>query len=71
MGSRTHGQRGIMINTADKKTVNHKNSQKVSFGSYRGPLQIPTDIGPMSSTLHAINGQFMFWPKNNQLLKWL
>ena len=35
-----------------KKTVNHKTSWKVSFGSYRGPLQIPIDIGPMSLTLH-------------------
>ena len=26
------------------------------FGSYRGPLQIPIDIGPMSLTLHAVNG---------------
>ena len=24
-----------------EKTINHKTSQKVSFGSYRGPLQIP------------------------------
>ena len=29
-----------------EKTVNRKNSWKVSFGSYRGPLQIPIDIGP-------------------------
>ena len=46
-----------------EKTVIRKTSQKVSFGSYRGPLQIPIDIGPMSSTLHAINGQFVFWPQ--------
>ena len=44
-----------------EKTVNHKTSWKVSFGSYRGPLQIPIDIGPMSSTLHAVNGRFVFW----------
>ena len=29
-----------------EKTVNHKTSRKVSFGSYIGPLQIPIDIGP-------------------------
>ena len=46
-----------------KKTVNRKTSQKVSFGSYRGPLQIPIDIGPMSSTLHDINGRFVFCPE--------
>ena len=46
-----------------KKTVNHKNSWKVSFGSYRGPLQISIDIGPMSLTLHAVNRWFVFWPK--------
>ena len=46
-----------------EKTVNRKTSQKVSFGSYRGPLQIPIDIGPMSSTLHAINGHLCFGPK--------
>ena len=28
---------------------------KVSFGSYKGPLQIPIDIGPMSLILHAVN----------------
>ena len=39
-----------------EETDNHKTSQKVSFGSYRGPLQIPIDIGPMLLTLHAING---------------
>ena len=38
-----------------QKTINHKTSWKVSFGSYRGPLQIPIDIGPMLSTLHARN----------------
>ena len=53
-----------------KKTVNCKTSQKVSFGSYRGPLQIPIDIGPMSSTLHAVNGRFVFQSQNSQLLKW-
>ena len=51
-----------------EKTVNHKTSQKVSFGSYRGPLQIPLGIGPMSLTLHAVNRQFVFWPENGQLL---
>ena len=47
------------------KTVNRKTSLKVSFGSYRGLLQILIDIGPMSSTLHAINRQFVLtqkWP---------
>ena len=53
-----------------EKTINHKTSQKVSFGSYRGPLQIPIDIGPMSSTLHAVNGWFVFRSQNGQLLKW-
>ena len=53
-----------------EKTVNHKTSWKVSFGSYRGPLQIPIDIRPMSSTLHAVNGQFVFQSQNGQLLKW-
>ena len=52
-----------------EKTVNCKTSQKVSFGSYRGPLQIPIDIGPMSLTLHAINGQFVFWPKNGTVTR--
>ena len=52
-----------------KKTVTCKNSQKVSFGSYKGPLQIPIDIGPMSLILHAVNKWFMFWLKNGQLLK--
>ena len=52
-----------------KKTVNCKTSQKLSFGSYRGPLQIPIDIGPMSSTLHALNGQFVFWPQKGHLLE--
>ena len=46
-----------------EKTINHKTSRKVSFGSYRGPLQIPIDIAPMSSTLHAINRQFVFRPE--------
>ena len=52
-----------------KKTVNHKISWEVSFGSYRGPLQIPIDIGPMSSTLHAVNGWFVFWPRKGHLLE--
>ena len=52
-----------------KKTVNRKTSWKVSFGSYRGPLQIPIDIGPMSSTLHAANGWFVFRPRKGHLLK--
>ena len=52
-----------------ENTVNCKTSWKVSFGSYRGPLQIPIDIGPMSSTLHAVNGQFVFWPWKGHLLK--
>ena len=52
-----------------EKTVNHKTSQKVSFGSYRGPLQIPIDIGPISSTLHAVNGWFVFWPWKGHLLE--
>ena len=52
-----------------EKTVNHKTSRKVSFGSYRGPLQIPIDIGPMSSTLHAINGRFVFRPWKGHLLE--
>ena len=47
-----------------EKTVSHKNSWKVSFGSYRGLLQIPIDIGPMSLILLAINGQFVFQPEN-------
>ena len=53
-----------------KKTVNHKTSWKVSFGSYRGPLQIPIDIGPMSLTLHAVNGRFVFQPQKGHLLEW-
>ena len=52
-----------------EKTVNCKTSWKVSFGSYRCPLQIPIDIGPMSLTLHAVNRQFVFWSDNSQLLK--
>ena len=52
-----------------EKTVNRKTSWKVSFGSYRGPLQIPIDIGPMSLTLHAINGWFVFWPQKGHLLQ--
>ena len=52
-----------------KKTVNHKTSWKVSFGSYRGPLQIPIDIGPMSLTLHSINRRFVFWPEKGHLLE--
>ena len=52
-----------------EKTVNHKTSRKVFFGSYRGPLQIPNDIGPMSLTLHAVNRQFVFRPKKGQLLE--
>ena len=52
------------------KTVNRKTSGKVSFGSYRGPLQIPIDIGPMSSTLHAVNGWFVFRPQKGHLLEW-
>ena len=46
-----------------KKTINCKTSQKVSFGSYRGPLQIAIDIGPMSLTLCAINRRFVFQPR--------
>ena len=46
-----------------EKTVNCKTSQKVYFGSYRGPLQIPIDIGPMSSTLHAVNGRLCLGPE--------
>ena len=52
-----------------EKTLNRKTSPKVSFGIYRGPLQIPIDIGPMSSTLHAINGQFVFQPWKGHLLE--
>ena len=52
-----------------EKTVNCKTSQKVSFGSYRGPLQIPIDIGPMSSILHAVNGRFVFRPRKGHLLE--
>ena len=52
-----------------KKTVNRKTSQKVCFGSYRGPLQIPIDIGSMSLTLHTVNRWFVFRPENCQLLK--
>ena len=52
-----------------EKTVNRKTSWKVSFGSYRGPLQIPIDIGPMSSTLHAVNGQFVFRPRKGHFLE--
>ena len=52
-----------------KKTINHKTSWKVSFGSYRGPLQISIDIGPMSLALHAVNKQLMFQPENGQLLE--
>ena len=57
-----------------EKTVNRKTSQKVSFGSYRDPLQIPIDIGPMSLTLHAINGRFVFqeskWPVTWMAITW-
>ena len=52
-----------------EKTVNHKTFQKVSFGNYRDPLQIPIDIGPMLSTLHAVNGWFVFRPQKGHLLK--
>ena len=52
-----------------EKTINRKTSQKVSFGNYRGPLQIPIDIGPMSSILHAINGRFVFRPRKGHLLE--
>ena len=52
-----------------EKTVNHKTSQKVSFGSYRGPLQIPIDIAPMSLTLYAVNGWFVFQPQKGHLLE--
>ena len=52
-----------------EKTVNRKTSQKVSFGSYRGPLQIPIDIRPMSLTLHAINRRFVFRPRKGHLLE--
>ena len=51
------------------KTVNQKTSQKVSFGSYRSPLQIPIDIGPMSLTLCAINRRFVFRPQKGHLLE--
>ena len=50
-----------------KKTVNCKTSWKVSFGSYRGLLQILIDIGPMSSTFHAVNGRFVFRPQKCQI----
>ena len=53
-----------------EKTVNCKTSQKVSFGSYRGPLQIPIDIRPISSTLHAVKRQFVFRPRKGHLLEW-
>ena len=53
-----------------EKTFNCKTSQKVSFGSYRGPLQMPIDIGPMSSTLHAVNRRFVFQPQKGHLLEW-
>ena len=53
-----------------EKTVNHKTSWKVSFGNYRGPLQILIDIGPMASTLHAVNGWFVFQPQKGHLLEW-
>ena len=52
-----------------EKTINGKTSRKVSFGSYRGPLEIPIDIRSMSLTLHAINGQFVFQPQKGHLLK--
>ena len=52
-----------------EKTINRITSQKVSFGSYRGPLQIPIDIGPMSSTLCAVNGRFVFRPRKCPLLE--
>ena len=52
-----------------EKTINRKTSWKVSCGSYRGPLQIPIDIGPMSWTLHAVNGRFVFRPEKGQLLE--
>ena len=32
--------------------------------------QIPIDIGPMSSTLCAVNGRFVFRSQNSQLLEW-
>ena len=51
-----------------KKTINCKTSRKVSFGSYRSPLQIPIDIGPMSLTLRAVNGWFVFRPWKGPLL---
>ena len=53
-----------------EKTVNCKTSWKVSFGSYRGPLQIPIDTGSMSLTLRAVNGRFVFRSQNGQLLEW-
>ena len=52
-----------------EKTINRKTSWKVSLGSYRGPLQIPIDIGPMSLTLHAVNGRFVFQPWKGPLLE--
>ena len=52
-----------------KKTVSCKMSWKVSFGSYRGSLQITIDIGPMSLILHAVNRWFVFRPEKGQLLE--
>ena len=52
-----------------EKTVNCRTYQKVSFASYRGPLQITIDIGPMSSTLHAVNRRFVFQPQKGHLLE--
>ena len=52
-----------------EKTVNRKTSSKVSFGSYWGPIQIPIDIGAMSSILRAVNGRFVFRSQNGQLLE--
>ena len=52
-----------------EKTINRKTSRKVSFGSYRGPLQIPIDLGCMSLTFHAVNRWFVFRSENGQLLK--
>ena len=65
-----HASKTSYVLTIYKKTINCKNSQKVSSGSYKGPLQIPIDIGPMSLTLHAVNGQFVFQLENGQLLQW-
>ena len=60
--------KSYVLNLQEKPLI-AKTSQKVSFGSYRGPLQIPIDIGPMSSTLHAVNRRFVFQPQKGHLLE--